>query len=538
MPKVEIYDTTLRDGAQGEGISFSLEDKLRIARKLDSMGFHFIEGGWPGSNPKDMEFFRAVKNYRFKHAVITAFGSTRKPGVRPEADSNLNDIMEAGVQVATIFGKSWDFHVTDALNTTLDENLEMIRSSIAFLRSRGMKVFYDAEHFFDGYKANPEYAMATLEAAREGGAEVIVLCDTNGGTMPGEIKEIVTVVRSRLDVPLGIHCHNDCELAVANSLAAVEAGVVQVQGTVNGYGERCGNTNLCSLIPNLAFKYNIESIPPASLSRLTELSRFVSEVANVHPQSNQPYVGSSAFAHKGGVHVSALLKNARTYEHIDPALVGNRRRVLISELSGMSNLFYKYRELLRGEEGKEENRRLLEELKELERQGYQFEGAEGSFELLLRRACHGFKAPFNLESLRIIIEMRENSPVSSEAVIKLTVNGQVVHTAAEGNGPVNALDHALRKALVRFYPDIEKIQLSDYKVRVLDEKQGTGAMVRVLVESSDGKNSWGTVGVSTNIIEASWQALVDSIVYGLLKSQEGRTESDERDDDARCKDAN
>ncbi|WP_027717588.1 citramalate synthase [Desulfovirgula thermocuniculi] len=523
MAPVEIYDTTLRDGAQGEGISFSVEDKVKIALKLDEMGFHYIEGGWPGSNPKDADFFQRIRQHRLKNARLAAFGSTRRPGVPAHQDPNLQSLLAAGTPVATIFGKTWDFHVQKALETTLEENLAMIRESVRFLKSRGLMVIYDAEHFFDGFKANPAYALATLKAAQEGGADRLVLCDTNGGSLPGQIAAIVGRVKEEVPVPLGIHCHNDGELAVANTLAAVEAGVVHVQGTVNGYGERCGNANLCSVIPNLTLKCGHETIPRDALARLTELSRYVSEVANLHHNTHQPFVGASAFAHKGGVHVSAILKDPRTYEHIDPSLVGNRRRVLVSELSGLSNLLYKFRELnLELGTSREENRRLLEEIKELEYQGFMFEGAEGSFELLLRRAYDNYREPFKLESLRIIIEMKENSPVHSEAVIKMTVGDKVVHTAAEGNGPVNALDNALRKALEDFYPEIRRMKLTDYKVRVLDEKQGTAATVRVHIETGDGERSWGTVGVSTNIIEASWQALVDSIAYGLLKNNRHR----------------
>ncbi len=521
MRAVEIYDTTLRDGSQGEGISFSVEDKIKIALKLDKMGFHYIEGGWPGSNPKDMEFFRKIAGHHLNCSRITAFGSTRKPGSQAREDVSLNSILDAGVQVATLVGKTWDFHVTHALNTTLEENLAMIRESVAYLRSKGLEVVYDAEHFFDGLKANPEYALATLAAAAEGGANTLVLCDTNGGSLPGEIRDAVAVAGERFGVPLGIHCHNDSDLAVANSIAAVLAGAVQVQGTVNGYGERCGNANLCSVIPNLTLKCGIESIPRENLKKLTDLSRYVSEVANMHPVSSQPFVGSSAFAHKGGIHVSAIAKSSRTYEHIDPELVGNRRRVLVSELSGLSNLLYKYKELnLDLELQKEENRDLLERIKEMENQGYQFEGAEGSFELLLRKLKTGYREPFKLENLRIIIEMSEDKPAYTQSVIKMSVGDKVVHTAADGNGPVNALDNALRKALDRFYPCISRMQLTDYKVRVLDEKDGTGAQVRVLIETGDGKRSWGTVGVSENIIEASWKALIDSIAYGLLKNDE------------------
>jgi 2-isopropylmalate synthase len=521
MPAVEIYDTTLRDGAQGEGISFSIEDKIKIALRLDKMGFHYIEGGWPGSNPKDAGFFNQIGDYGLKNARIAAFGCTRRPKTETAADENIRSLIKARTSIAAIVGKTWDFHVTHALQTTLEENLLMIRESIACLKGKGIKVFYDAEHFFDGFKANPAYARATLDAAVEGGADTLVLCDTNGGSLPQEIAEIIGVLLLEYTVPFGIHCHNDGELAVANTLAAVQAGAAHVQGTVNGYGERCGNANLCSIIPNLALKYGIQTIPQERLSKLTALSRYVSEIANMHPAAQQPFVGSSAFAHKGGIHVSAILKDYRTYEHIDPELVGNRRRVLVSELSGLSNILYKYKELKLDHtpEGAQTipDKQILEQIKELENQGFQFEGAEGSLELMLRKAYHNYEEPFRLENLRIIIELKENSPVYSEAVIKLTVGDRVVHTAAEGNGPVNALDNALRKALEEFFPDIRKIQLNDYKVRVLDETEGTGGVVRVLIETGDGQHSWNTVGVSANIIEASWQALVDSIAYGLLK---------------------
>jgi len=517
LPRVEIYDTTLRDGTQGEGISLSAKDKVKIALRLDELGFHYIEGGWPGSNPKDLRFFELIREHQLKNARICAFGSTRKSGVAADQDENLLQIVRSKVPVATIFGKTWDFHVLHALQTTLEDNINMIEDSVNYLKQQGMEVFYDAEHFFDGFVANREYALATLQAAQRGGAARIILCDTNGGHLSNEIFEMVSAVTQVIDVPLGVHCHNDGELAVANSIAAVQAGVIQVQGTINGYGERCGNANLCSIIPNLAFKCQVPSLPEESLAELTELSRFVSELANMHPMNNQPYVGGSAFAHKAGVHVNALLKNPQTYEHIEPEKVGNRRRVLVSELSGLSNLVYKYQEFDLGLGlDKEDNRKLLDELKELENQGYQFEGAEGSFELRVRKAFYGYQEPFALESLKVLIEVRDGT-VYSEAIIKINVNGEVVHTAAEGNGPVNALDNALRKALEGFYPEISGFQLNDYKVRVLDEKDGTGAVVRVLVESGDGHCSWGTVGVSPNIIEASCEALVDSIAYGLLR---------------------
>lgn len=519
MQSVQIYDTTLRDGTQAEGISFSCEDKIKIALNLDKMGFHYIEGGWPGSNPKDLDFFNLIQGYSLTNSKLVAFGSTRKAGISPENDSNIKSILASGVQVAAIFGKSWDFHVTTALEISLEENLAMIRDTLAYLKNRGLEVIYDAEHFFDACKANPDYALSTVMAAKEGGASTIVLCDTNGGSLPMEIKEVVELVVRRLGIPVGIHAHNDTDMAVANSLMAVQAGAAQVQGTVNGYGERCGNANLCSIIPTLTLKCGIETIPRDRLAHLTEMSRYVSEVANVNPDTRQPYVGFSAFAHKGGVHVSALLKDSRSYEHIAPELVGNRRRVLVSELSGISNMLYKYKELnLNIDKQNQEGKRILEEIKNMENRGFQFEGAEGSFELLLKKAYDGYVEPFTLESLRLLVEVKQDSPAYSEAIIKMRVGEKVVHTAAEGNGPVNALDNALRKALESFYPRIRSMRLTDYKVRVIDEKDGTGAIVRVHIETGDGHSSWGTVGVSQNIIEASWQALADSLAYGLLKA--------------------
>jgi 2-isopropylmalate synthase len=526
MPSVKIYDTTLRDGTQAEGISLSCEDKIKIAQRLDKMGFHYIEGGWPGSNPKDVDFFWRIRSYNFKNAKLAAFGSTRRAKLTAENDDNIKALIASGVKCATIFGKTWDLHVTKSLGTTLPENLAMIRDTVAYLKSRGLEVFFDAEHFFDGYKANPAYALAALEAAAAGGAATLVLCDTNGGSLPLEIKEIVEAVAQRINTPLGIHAHNDSEMAVANTIMAVQSGVSQVQGTVNGYGERCGNANLCSVIPNLTLKLGIDTIPREKLAHLVEMSHYVSEVANVSPDARQPYVGISAFAHKGGVHVSALLKDPKTYEHIEPELVGNHRRVLISELSGMSNLLYKYKELnLEFDKQSPESKRILEEIKQLENQGFQFEGSEGSFELLMRKVRGNYTEPFSLEALRLLVELKENNPAYAEAIIKMRVGEQVVHTAAEGNGPVNALDHALRKALKDIYPGIASMHLNDYKVRVLDEKEGTGASVRVHIETGDGKSSWGTVGVSQNIIEASWQALADSIAYGLLKREPANLES-------------
>lgn len=518
MKSVELYDTTLRDGTQGEGISLSVEDKIKIALRLDQMGFSYIEGGWPGSNPKDMLFFQKIKNYKLNNAKITAFGSTRKPNVKVEEDKNLQALLNSGIKICTIFGKTWDFHVKDALGTSLKENLLMIKESVAYLKANGVSVIFDAEHFFDGYKANFEYAKKVLEAAKEGGAICLVLCDTNGGSLPFEIKEIASLIFTELRMPLGIHCHNDGELAVANSLAGVEGGVTQIQGTINGYGERSGNANLCSIIPNLAFKYQINSLPAENLKNLTALSRYVSEVANLNPLTSQPFVGSSAFAHKGGIHVNAILKNPGTYEHIRPEWVGNNRKVLVSELSGISNMQYKYQEMnLDLDLQKEESQKILNKIKELESQGYQFEGAEGSLELLLRRLKPSYKEPFKVEKLRILVGFYDDKEVSSEAVVKIRVGEKTVHTASEGDGPVNALDNALRKALEEIYPQIKNMQLLDYKVRVLDEKDGTGAVVRVLIESGNGKETWGTLGVSENIIEASSMALVDSMVYGLLK---------------------
>ena len=522
MKKVTIYDTTLRDGTQGEGISLSVEDKLKIALRLDKIGVHYIEGGWPASNPKDMEFFTRIRECELEQAKIVAFGSTCKPGTLPEDDASIQSVLECGVKTVAIFGKSWDFHVTHALNTTLEENLRIITESVRYLKSKKLEVVYDAEHFFDGYKNNPEYTLKTILAAEAAGAELICLCDTNGGSLPMEIMDIVSYVSKQIKISLGIHAHNDGELAVANSIVAVQAGAVQVQGTINGYGERCGNTNLCSVVPNLVFKLGYECISKDKLVGLTELSRYVSELANLSPNPHSPYVGNSAFAHKGGIHVSALLKNSETYEHIQPEKVGNIRRVLVSELSGMSNIIYKAEELnldIDLNHTQPETRAVLEQIKDLEHRGFQFEGAEASFELLLRKGFKGYHEPFYLETLRLIMEKRENSSIYSEAIIKLRVGDEIVHTAAEGNGPVNALDNALRKALESFYPEIREMILADYKVRVLDGNLGTSSQVRVLIETHSKHDSWGTVGVSGNIIEASWQALVDSIAYGLLKSK-------------------
>ena len=514
---LEIYDTTLRDGAQAEDVSFSVEDKLRVAQQLDELGVHFIEGGWPGANPKDIEFFRQIKTLPLRNATIVAFGSTRKASNPVRKDKNLQALLDSGTPTITLFGKSWSFQVTDALGIALAKNLELIEDSIHYLRSKDRRVFYDAEHFFDGYKANPEYALQTIRRAIAGGAERVILCDTNGGTMPWEIREICRVVKQECPVPLGIHAHNDSEKAVANSLVAVESGILQVQGTINGIGERCGNANLCSIIPNLQLKMQRPALG-SKLTRLKDVSGFVTEIANLMPNKRQPYVGDAAFAHKGGVHIHAVLKNAATYEHIDPAVVGNRRRILVSDYAGRSGLMEKveaYGISLTKNHAKLQE--LVETLKERESQGYQFEGAEGSFELLMRKAMGSHRPSFQLLGFRVIVEKKqEHGLLLSEATVMVKVGDVVEHTAAVGAGPVNALDHALRKALEKFYPQLREVKLLDYKVRVLSADKGTESKVRVLIESGDHKDKWGTVGVSENIMEASWQALADSIEYKLL----------------------
>src|SRR5215510_9619814 len=510
MKDISIYDTTLRDGSQGEGVVFSMEDKVRIAQRLDALGVHYIEGGWPGSNPKDIRFFRQIQDAHLKQAKVAAFGSTRRPGIAPGSDPNLQALVDAGAPVATIFGKSWDFHVTEALETTLEENLAMITDSVGFLLRRFEQVIYDAEHFFDGFKRNREYALSTLRAAEEGGCHILVLCDTNGGTLPHEITEIIREIKRHVKTPLGIHVHNDAECGVANSLAAVSEGVNHVQGTINGYGERCGNANLVSIIPNLVLKMKVRCLPEGNLSELRDVSRFVSELANRQPWQHQPFVGDSAFAHKGGIHVSAVLKHPETYEHIDPELIGNHRRVLVSELAGQSNILWKAREYgIDLDRNTPDARRILEMLKRLEDEGFQFEGAEASFELLMERALGNHRPYFELSGFRVIVEEQQGNPDPvAEATVRLRVKGIEEHTAASGNGPVNALDHALRKALEDFYPNLREMVLLDYKVRILDESKGTGAKTRVLITSGDGDETWGTVGVADNIIEASWQALV------------------------------
>jgi len=501
---------------------------LRIAKKLDELGVHYIEGGWPGSNPKDMEFFRRVKKLKLENSEIVAFGSTRRAKNSVEKDKNLKFLLDSGVSTVCIFGKTWDLHVRDALRITLEKNLELIYESIEYLKSKGKRVFYDAEHFFDAFKSNPEYALQTLEVAQEAGADTIVLCDTNGGALPYEIQQIFEKVKKRIKTKLGIHAHNDTETAVANTIMAVRMGARQVQGTINGYGERCGNANLCSIIPILKLKLGIDCISDEQLKKLTEVSRFVSEVANLAHPNNLPYVGRSAFAHKGGVHVSAVLRNPETYEHIDPSLVGNRRRILVSELSGRSTILHKAKEF--GIELKDENdvEKIIALLKKLENEGYQFEGAEASFELLMKKALGEYRPFFDLEGFRVIVDTRGDGKIISEATVKVKVDGKIEHTAAEGKGPVNALDNALRKALEEFYPILKEIKLTDYKVRVLEGEKGTGAKVRVLILSSDGEKNWATIGVSENIIEASWQALAESIEYKLMKEMFNNNKENKR----------
>ena len=519
--QILIYDTTLRDGTQGEQISFSAEEKLRITQKLAELGVQYIEGGWPGSNPKDMRFFQMAKEARLKTAPLTAFGSTRRANTLPEKDPNLQALLQAETLTIAIFGKSWDLHVTEILGVPLEENLAMISDSVRYLKSKGKEVVFDAEHFFDGYKANPRYALKAIEVAISGEADIIVLCDTNGGTMVSDLREIVEVVRKSFpDIPLGIHAHNDCGLAVANSLVAVEAGAKMVQGTINGYGERCGNADLISVIANLELKMGYRCLDPLKLKQLTEISRYVSEVANVPPLNQRPFVGKSAFSHKGGVHVSAILKKPLAYEHIEPGTVGNKRRVLVSDLSGKSNIEYKANEmgLTLGGNGYD-SKKIVKEIKQMEDQGYQFDAAEGSLELLMKKSTGQFREPFSLVSLRVINEKNKDDQSISQATIKISVGDEEEITAAEGNGPVNAIDNALRKVLSKFYPRIEEMRLVDFKVRVLEGSAGTAARVRVLIESRDGKDIWNTVGVSENIIEASWQALVDSIYFKLSKDQ-------------------
>ncbi|MEH2244307.1 citramalate synthase [Nostoc sp.] len=532
-PQLWLYDTTLRDGTQREGLSVSIEDKLRIAKRLDQLGIPFIEGGWPGANPKDVQFFWQLQEDPLKQAEIVAFCSTRRPNSSAATEPMLQDILAAGTRWVTIFGKSWDLHVTTSLKTTLEENLAMIRDTIEYLRSQGRRIIYDAEHWFDGYKHNPDYALQTLEAAIASGAEWLVLCDTNGGTLTHEISQIVQdVVRvtgewglgtrkesSQSPIPqIGIHTHNDSEMAVANAIAAVMAGAKMVQGTINGYGERCGNANLCSLIPNLQLKAGYSCITEDQLTQLTEASRFVSEVVNLAPDEHAPFVGLSAFAHKGGIHVSAVERNPLTYEHIQPEQVGNHRRIVISEQSGLSNVLAKARSFgINLDQLKAEAKQILQRLKELESEGFQFEAAEASFALLMHEALGGRQKFFEVKGFQVHCDLIEGKETSNAlATVKIAVDGKNILEAAEGNGPVAALDAALRKALVNFYPQIATFDLTDYKVRILNGHTGTAAKTRVLVESGNGRQRWTTVGVSTNILEASYQAVVEGLEYGLL----------------------
>ena len=519
--QILIYDTTLRDGTQGEQINFSAEEKLRIAQRLDEAHFHYIEGGWPGSNPKDLRFFEMAKGIKLKNSRLTAFGSTRKPHIKPAACPNLKALIKAGTEAVAIFGKSWDLHVQEILKIDLDENLQMVGDSIKYLKAMGKEVLFDAEHFFDGYKNNPRYAAKVIKTALAAGADMIVLCDTNGGSMPHEVSSIVNKTSSYLPLTMaGIHAHNDCGLAAANSIAAVREGVAMIQGTINGYGERCGNADLIVLIANLQLKMEKNCLPVESIRQLTNLSHYVSDVANIPPLNARPFVGRSAFAHKGGVHVSAVAKNSAAYEHLPPELVGNHRRVLVSDLAGKSNVEYKAKELnIDLSKNDSLSNKIVHDVKVMEDRGFQFDAADGSLSLLIKKAIGEFIEPFTLECFSVVTSRTENNPCLSQATIKISVAGEEELTAAEGNGPVNALDHALRKALTKFYPRINEMHLVDFKVRTLEGSAGTAARVRVLLDSTDGKEVWSTIGVSENIIEASWQALVDSIEYKLSKDK-------------------
>ncbi len=521
MSQILLYDTTLRDGTQAEDISFLVSDKVRIAQRLDELGVHYIEGGWPGSNPKDIAFFQEIKNVTLKQAKIAAFGSTRRAKSTPEEDNNIQTLIQADPDVVTIFGKTWDFHVREALRISLDENVELINDSLAYLKKHIPEVIYDAEHFFDGYKANPEYAIRTLKAAEDAGVDCIVLCDTNGGTLPHEYPAIMQAVQKEISTPLGIHAHNDGECAVANSLMAVSLGAVHVQGTLNGFGERCGNANLCSVIPALKLKMGKECVTDEQMQTLRSVSRFVYELANLIPNKHQAYVGNSAFAHKGGVHVSAIQRHPETYEHMRPEKVGNTTRVLVSDLSGRANILAKAEQFNINLDSKDPiTMEILENIKEMENKGYQFEGAEASFELLMRKALGTLRQHFSVIGFRVIdTKQNEGDKPISEATVKVKVGGRIEHTAAEGDGPVNALDNALRKALEHFYPQLQEMKLLDYKVRVLPSGHGTASITRVLIESGDAESRWGTVGVSDNIIDASYHALIDALQYKLVKAE-------------------
>jgi 2-isopropylmalate synthase len=520
MRHIEIYDTTLRDGAQAEDISFSVEDKIRITEKLDELGLHYIEGGWPGANPRDIEYFKKAKKLKLKTSKVVAFGSTHRPKHKVDEDNLIKALLDSKARIITIFGKTWDFHVKEALKISLNENLELIYNTVSYLKKNVEAVFYDAEHFFDGYKDNPPYALKSLLAARDAGSDCIILCDTNGGTLPDDVMKIMNAVKKKIKIPLGIHAHNDADCAVASSVIAVECGASHVQGTINGLGERCGNANLCSIIPNLQIKLGMRCISNEQLKRLREASRYVNELANLRHFKRQPFVGDSAFAHKAGMHVSAIRKKPETYEHIRPNLVGNSQRVLISDLAGKSNILRKAEEFgIHLDPDSPQLQDIVTKLKNLENEGFQFEGAEASFELLMKKALGLHRRFFDLIGFRVIVEKRkEGEDPHSEATIMVKVSGNIEHTAATGRGPVNAIDNALRKALDKFYPALKEVKLHDYKVRVLTAGRGTSAKVRVLVESGDEEKRWGTVGVSENIIEASYQALVDSIEYKLLKN--------------------
>lgn len=520
--KVLIFDSTLRDGAQGQGISFSLEDKLKIVKVLDSLGVDYIEAGNPGSNPKDMEFFKRIKDIKLNKSKIVAFGSTRRPKIKAEEDKNLHNLLEAGTDVTVIFGKSWDFQVTDILKTSLEENIKMISDTISYLVSKNKEVIFDAEHFFDGYKENADYAMATLVAAKEAGATTVVLCDTNGGSLPDEIKKITEKVVNKVGGNVGIHCHNDIGMAVANSIVAVQAGANHIQGTFIGVGERCGNANLSTIIPTLQLKMGYNMITEDNLSELTAVARFIAEISNITLEDETPYVGNSAFAHKGGMHIDAVCKAPRAYEHIKPELVGNSRRFLISEVSGKSTIFKKIQKVFPNiSKDSPEVQLVTDRLKELEYEGYQFEGAEGSVELVMRKIIGKYQPFFKLNHFKVFSEQPSGEQAfTSSVMINVTVDGKNQISAAEGDGPVNALDKALRKALEVFYPALRNVRLVDYKVRVLDSESATGAKVRVLIESTDGNENWSTVGVSRDVIQASWIALVDSIEYKLIKDIE------------------
>ncbi len=514
--RIYIYDTTLRDGTQREGISLSLDDKIKITHRLDAFGVDYIEGGWPGSNPKDADFFEAVRAVQLQHAKITAFGATRHKDTLPEDDPNMQALVAAQTPVVTLVGKSWDLHVRDVLETDPEENLAMISESVAYLKRLGKEVIYDAEHFFDGYKANPDYAMMTIKVADQAGADCVVLCDTNGGTLPWELAEIVERVCSEIDTDIGIHTHDDGGCGVANTLVAVQAGAVHVQGTINGYGERVGNANLCTILPDLQIKMGKDCVPAESLAKTTEISRYVAELANLPHDEHLPFVGKSAFAHKGGIHVAAMRKNEASYQHIDPALVGNEKRTVVSELSGRGNVLDKASEY-GVDVDTAQARQVVSKIKELENMGFAFESAEASIAVMMRRLQPDYKPPFELLDFTVIVQRRAEQGCFADASVKVRVADQVVHTAGDGNGPVNALDKALRKALMDAYPSLAQVRLTDYKVRILDGDRGTAAGVRVLIDTENGNRSWSTVGASTNIIEASWQALADSMEFALLE---------------------